>query len=247
LIAPRLSDRSEEVKHIAIGQLKKLAHDIDITSHLAAICQIVRDADRFSATIACEVIGQLGSRAHAAVPSLLDALNSKDAYIVIAAAEALWRVERRVDVALPHLAMLFPEHGETVCDVITQIGPAAAPLIGQVIAALESDEWDLQWAAAAAAELLRAQLHSSRPGLAAWSAIALAKITGDEMTVPMLVKLLEQVDRDELRYQAAVALEAIGPRALAAVPALNTLRDDPDDQIRTAVEAALSAVSAARH
>jgi HEAT repeat protein len=321
LIAPRLSDRSERVKHIAIGQMKKLADDIDLTAHLTPICQIVRNADRYSATVACDVIGMLGPRAHAAVPFLLDALTSDDAFIVIAAAEALWRVDRRVDVALPHLARLFPDYGEKVCDTITQIGPAAAPLIGQVVAALESDDWDLQWAAADAlgcmgsddpavlatltaalghdsstvasaaaralarigatavpalsdilrqpedpraewaadalgqigpaardaAELLRAQLHSQRRGLAAWSAIALAKITGDESAVPMLVKLLERIDRDDLRQQAALGLKAIGPRASAAVQALNALRDDPDDDVRMAVEAALSAVTAVRH
>jgi HEAT repeat protein len=320
LIVPRLSDRSERVRHIAIGQLKKLADDIDLTSHLAAICQIVRNADRYSATIACEVIGKLGPRAHAAVPVLLDALNSEDAFIVIAAAEALWRVDRRIDEALPHLARLFPDYCETVCDAVTLIGPAAAPLIGQVLAALESDDWDLQWAAAdalgfigsgdpavlakltaalghdspivasaaaralarigaaavpalsdilrqpedpraewaadalgrigpaagAAAELLLAQLHSP-PDLAAWSAIALAKITGDERAVPILLKLLGRMDRPDLVQQAALGLAAIGPRASAAIPALNALRDDPDDDVRTAVEAALSAVTAPRH
>jgi HEAT repeat protein len=321
LIVPRLSDRSERVKEIAIRRLKELAGDIDLTFHLVPICQVARGAGNRSATIACEVIGMLGPRAHAAEPFLLDALNSENAFTVIAAAVALWRIARRIDVALPHLARLFPDFGETVCDAITQIGPAAAPLIGQVLAALESDDWDLQWAAAdalgfmgssnpavlatltaalghdssivvsaaatalarigaaavpvlsdvllqpedpraewaadalgrigpaadAAAELLLAQLHSPQPGLAAWSAIALAKITGDERAIPMLVKLLERMDRADLRQQAALGLKVVGPRASGAAGALNALRHDPDDDVRRAVEAALSAVTAVRH
>jgi HEAT repeat protein len=321
LIVPRLSDRSERVKEIAIRRLKELADDIDLIPHLAPICQVARGARNRSATIACEVIGMLGPRAHAAVPFLLDALNSEGAFTVIAAANALWRVDRRIDVALPHLARLFPDYGETVCDAITHIGPAAAPLIGRVLAALESDDWDLHWAAAdalgflgssdpsvlatltaalghdssivvsaaatalarigaaavpvlsdillqpgdpraewaadtlgrigpaagAAAELLLAQLHSPQPGLAAWSAVALAKITGDERAVPMLVKLLERTDRADLRQEAALGLKVVGPRASGAAGALNALRHDPNDDVRTAAEAALSAVTAAHH
>ena len=321
LIVPRLSDRSHRVEEMAIGQLKKLAEDIDLTSCLAQICQVVGGGRERSASIACKVIGMLGPRAHAAVPFLIDALEGEDELTVIAAATALWRVDRHIDVALPHLARLFPDFGETVCDAITQIGPAAAPLIDQVLAALESDDWDLQWAAAdalgcmgssdpaalaklaaalghesvivvsaaaaalarigaaavpvlsdillqhddpraewaadalgrigpaagAAAEPLLARLHSPRPGLAAWSAIALAKITGDERTVPMLVKLLDRTDRADLREHAALGLKIVGPRASGAAGALNALRHDPDPDVRTAAEAALSAVTAARH
>ena len=321
LIVPRLSDRSHRVEEMAIGQLKKLAEDIDLTSCLAPICQVVLGGRKRSAAGACEVIGTLGPRAHAAVPSLIDALEGEDEFTTIAAAEALWRVDRRIDVALPHLARLFPDFGETICDAITQIGPAAAPLLDQVLAALESDDWDLQWAAAdalgcmgssdpavlaklatalghesvivvsaagaalarigaaavpilsdillqpddpraewaadalgrigpaagAAAKPLLAQLHSSRPALAAWSAIALAKITGDERVVPTLVKLLDRTDRADLREQAALGLKNVGPRAAGAANALNTLRHDPDADVRKAAEAALSVVTAARH
>jgi HEAT repeat protein len=322
LIVPRLSDRSHRVEEMAIGQLEKLAEDIDLTSCLASICQVVRRGRARSATTACKLISTLGPRAHAAVPFLIDALESEDELTVIAAAMALWRVDRRIDVALPHLERLLPDFGEEVCDAITQIGPAAAPLLDQVLAALDSDDdWDLQWAAAdalgcmgssdpgtlaklakalghesvivvsaasaalarigaaavpvlsdilqqpddpraewaadalgriglaagAAAEPLLAQLHSPRPALAAWSAIALAKITGDERTVPMLVKLLDRTDRADLREQAALGLKHVGPRAAEAADALSALRDDPDAEVRTAAEAALSAVTAAHN
>jgi HEAT repeat protein len=133
LILPRLSDRSERVEEIAIRRLKGLAEGIDLTPYLAPICQVVRGGRKRSAGIACEVIGMLGPRAHAAVPFLIDALNGEDEFTIIAAAVALWHVDRRIDVALPHLARLFPDFGETVCDAITEIGPAAAPLIDQFL------------------------------------------------------------------------------------------------------------------
>lgn len=321
LIVPRLSDRSHRVEEIAIHQLETLAEHVDLTFCLVPICHVVQRGRKRSAAAACEVIGALGPRAHAAVPFLIDALEGEDEFTIIAAAEALWRVDRRIDVALPRLARLFPDFGETVCDAITQIGPAAAPLMDQVLAALESDDWDLQWAAAdalgcmgssdpatlapltaalghesvvvasaaaaalarigeaavpalsdilrqpddpraewaadalgrigpaasTAAETLLAQLHSPKPGLAAWSAIALAKIAGDERAVPLLVKLLDNMDRADLREQAALALKMVGPRARDAEGALNALRDDSDADVRAAAEAALAAVTAERH
>ncbi len=63
----------------------------------------------------------------------------------------------------------------------------------------------------------------------------------------MVVKLLERIDRADLRQQAALGLKVIGPRAPSAAGALRALRNDPDDDVRTAAEAALSALTAARH
>jgi hypothetical protein len=63
----------------------------------------------------------------------------------------------------------------------------------------------------------------------------------------MLVKLLERTDRADLRQEAALGLKVVGPRASGAAGALNALRHDPNDDVRTAAEAALSAVTAPRH
>jgi len=101
LMVPRLSDGSERVEEIAIGQLKKLAGEIDLTPHVAPICQVIQGRRKRSATTACQIIGMLGPRANTAVPFLLGALNGEDGSTAIAAAEALWRVDRRIDVALP--------------------------------------------------------------------------------------------------------------------------------------------------
>jgi HEAT repeat protein len=228
LMVPRLSDRSERVEEMAMRQLKRLAAEIDLTPHVDSICQVIRRARIRSAKDACEVIGKLGSRGYEAVPALLDALNGEDGSIVIAAAEALWRVDRRIDVALPHLARLFPEYGETVCDAITQIGPAAGPLIDQVIEALQTDDWDLQWAAADAL----GYMGSSDPAVLATLTAALGHDSGIVVSaatralarigaaaVPALSEILLQ-RADRRAVWAADALGQIGPAAGAAAELL---------------------------
>jgi HEAT repeat protein len=168
----------------------------------------------------------MGSSDPAALATLTAALGHESGIIASAAATALARIGA---AAVPVLSdiLLQPDdpRAEWAADALGRIGPAAG----------------------AAAEPLLAQLHSPRPGLAAWSAIALAKITGDERAVPMLVKLLDRTDRADLREQAALGLKIVGPRASGAAGALNALRHDPDADVRTAAEAALSAVTAARH
>jgi HEAT repeat protein len=101
--------------------------------------------------------------------------------------------------------------------------------------------------AKSAVELLWSTLRSPKAGLASWSAIALAKIAGDVIAVPTLISLLGRSDRADLRKQAAIGLKAIGPPAASAVQALLSVRDDPDAGVRTAVDQALSAVTARRH
>jgi HEAT repeat protein len=267
------------------------------------------------------VLALLGPRAKSALPCLTEALHAEDGLLVIAAAEALWKIDGRVAESLPALAGLFDEYGESVCDAICEIGPAAAPLIDAVIQALQSEDWDLQWAAAdalgaissgdpkvlailasslghpspivrsaaarafaqigspgvpvlieilqerdgdraewaadalgkmghrahEASEALRANLGSPHRGLASWCAIALAKVAGDALAVPMLIDLLARTDRPDLRKEAANGLKAIGPPATCAVDVLTSALEDDEEEVRAAVKEALAAIGAQTH
>src|SRR5205823_2823680 len=145
-----------------------------------------------SARDMCKALALLGSRADAAVPCLIDALRSEDAFLVIAAAIALWKIAGRVEESLPQLARVFDDMGQSVCDAICEIGPAAAPLIDRVIGALDTEDWDLQWAAADAL----AAVASSRPDVVA----ALTTALGHPSPI--------------VRSAAARAFAAIGPATL---------------------------------
>jgi HEAT repeat protein len=155
LLAGHLADRSERVRSLAIGQMKGLAGKANLVKHIESMCAVVCGGGH-SAREMCEVLALLGPSARAAVPALIEALRSDHPFVVVEAAKALWKIDRRVDEALPHLARLFDDivDAEVVCDAICEIGPAAAPLVDSVIQALQSDSWDLQWAAADALGLM---------------------------------------------------------------------------------------------
>jgi HEAT repeat protein len=318
------ADTSEHVLGMATGQLRRLTSTIDPEAHLLLMCHVVRAAGR-PARDMCEALALLGPRAGAAIPCLIDALRSDDVFLVVEAAKALWRIAGRAAEAVPELARVFDDSEESVCDAICEIGPAAEPLVDKVIGALDSGDWDLQWAAAdalgaigssrpdvvaalatalghpspivrsaagralaaigpatvpalieileapddddrrewaadalgqmgaqahAAIEPLKTRWQSADRALAAWCAIALAKIAGDAATVPTLIGLLARSDRPDLQQQAALALTKIGPPAASATQALEAaLRDlDADDEHgRAAIKGALAAIGGALH
>jgi len=320
LLVRRLRDTSSRVREIAIDGLKKLALTVDLTPRVTSINNVVRGGGH-EARVACEVLALLGPKAKSAVPCLTEALRADDGFLVIGAAEALWKIDGRTAESLPALSGLFDEYGESVCDAICEIGPAAGPLVHAVINALQSEDWDLQWAAAdalgaisssdpqiiailvsslghpsqivrsasaralaqigspavpelikllqdhnddrgewaadalgrmghradEAAEALRTNLQSPRLGLASWCAIALAKVAGDALVVPMLIELLARTDRPDLRREAANALKAIGPPATCAMDALTSALEDDEEEVRAAVKEALTAISAQAH
>jgi len=234
LLAGHLADGSERVRSLAISQMKGLAGKADLAKHIEPMCAVVCGGGH-SAGEMCEVLALLGPSARAAVPALIEALRSDHPSVVVEAAKALWKSDRRADEALPHLARLFDDivDAESACDAICEIGPAAAPLIDSVIQALQSDSWDLQWAAADAlgqmasgdphvvAALATALGHAS-PIVCSAAVAALAKI--GEPALPALSDILKRHDDDRAEW-AADALGRMGYSAKSAVDLLrSTLR-----------------------
>lgn len=320
LIMRRLqADPSDRVRELMVRQLKELVATTDLVPHLASMRKVLHGA-RVAAAEMCEVLASLGPKARPAIPELLQLLQ-QDEGPVIAAAEALWKIDRRVTESLPALEKAFERNPEGVCDAISTIGPAAAPLVPKLLQALRSqDYWDLEWAAAdalghvasddpavldvlaaalghpspivrssvaralartgkaslavlqkivedagdtrapwaayalgemghvgaPAVGALRRNLRSRKPGLASWSAIALAKISADASVVPALIKLLKS-DRQDLRREAALGLKTIGPAATTAAAALRSAADDEDEDVRAAVQEALEAIGGRKH
>ena len=98
LLMRRLTaDTSEEFLWMATGQLPELMSAVDPEAHIPVMCNIIRTGGG-SARDMCKALALLGSRADAAVPCLIDALRSEDAFLVIAAAIALWKIAGRVEI-----------------------------------------------------------------------------------------------------------------------------------------------------
>lgn len=219
-------DESGEVRTAALSALKGIASSVDLESAVPTFVARLMESGR-EASLACELLGAMRPRPIGAVPFLREAMTRDE--LVIPAASALWRIEGRADSIVPALRRVFDEYGEGVCDLICELGPAAQPLIPDVIRALAGEDWDLQWAAADALReiassdevilqsLLEALDHPS-PIVRSASARALAAAGGVAVR-PLKALLLD--DSDPRATLAAYALGEMGP---AAVESLFDLR-----------------------
>jgi HEAT repeat protein len=242
------TDTSSRVRSMAVKQLKELVPSANLTGYLPIVRKVI-DQGGHEAVEMCECVAVLGSSASLVGPSLLRALEGED-HLAIKAARALWKVSGRADEVLPVLAKLFDENGESVCDVIYEIGPAAAPLVSKLIAALESDSWDLQWAAADAlgavasnnpdilSALSQALAHPS-PIVKNAASRALARI--GQPALPNLIEML--TDRADSRSEwAADALGRMGHQAASAAEHLRKMLRDSRPEVRIWSSIALAKV-----
>ena len=241
-------ESSDRVIEAALSQLKTLAPRIDLSAHVETLCRCLSHAGR-PATLACEVLAEIRPAPRHAIQSLLGALNV-DA-LVLPAASALWKIDRRVKESLPAIARIFHEYDESVCDVICELGPAAAPLLPHVIEALGTENWDLQWAAADAlgaiasaepAVLLALQQALGHPSPIVRSATARALARVGEPSIPLLVNLLQDPE-DTRSAWAAYALGEMGPVATAAAPQLRAGMRSPHQVLTRACAIALAQVT----
>ena len=76
-----------------------------------------------------------------------------------------------------------------------------------------------------------------------WPAIAVLGEIGDSIRAVEPLQAMLQEEKWPTRENAAAALGAMGRKARGAVPALERLRDDPNDQVRQAVEEALRSIA----
>lgn len=219
-------DESAEVRSAALSTLKGIASSVDLESAVPTLAaRLVESGSEPS--LACDVLGAMRPRPLGAAPFLQDALARNE--LVLSAASALWRIEGRADSIIPAMKRVFDDYGEGVCDLICELGPAARPLIADVIKALAEENWDLQWAAADALQAmassdqmaLRTLLDAlSHPSPIVRSASARALAAAGVVAVKPLKDLLVDVS-DPRASLAAYALGEIGP---AAAESLSDLR-----------------------
>lgn len=219
-------DTSDRVQDAVIRRLQKLA---GVTDLLVLLPELLRHLDPPSSLAAqvCDLLGAMRPAPLQALPALQAALSRDD--LAFRAARALWRIRPDTATLLPALDRLFDDYDEEVCDLICEMGPAAAPLLPRLLAAMGSGSWDLQWAAADALAavapddeesqrvLLQALGHHS-PLVRGGAARALAQ--NGALHVPALARLVIQPGDN----RAAWAAFALGQIGAAAAPALGELR-----------------------
>jgi HEAT repeat protein len=188
-------DESAEVRSAALSTLKSIASSVDLEHAVPALVARLVEPGR-EASLSCDVLGAMRPRPIGAIPPLQEALTRDE--LVLSAASALWRIEGQADSIVPALRRIFDDYGEGVCDLICELGPAASPLIPDVIKALAEENWDQQWAAA---DALRAIASS------------------DQMVLPSLLDALAHPS-PIVRSASARALAATGVVAVRSLKAL---------------------------
>ncbi len=136
---------------------------------------------------------------------------------------------------------------------LAEIGPAAAPAIPALIAALKDEDWDVRSSAARALGNIGPAAASAVPSLIAalkdenrnvWDKAVDALGNIGPAAVPALIAALKDKDSD-VRSSAARALGQIGPAAASAVPSLIAALKDKNSNVRYFAAGALGNIGPA--
>ncbi len=180
-------------------------------------------------------LGEIGPAAQSAVPALQVALTAADQNTRVTAAKAIWQIVREADDVVTALVGVLDngddEARRAAAEQLQQMGPWAEAAVPALSKMLQDKDWCNR---CAAAEALGAIGPKAAPAIPALSAAfergeeestvqtrcvdALGEI-GDPAAAPFLIAALEHAE-DSVRWHAIEALESLGPRAEAAVPAL---------------------------
>lgn len=229
------SDSSERVLQSALGYLKKIAPQTDLSALVATVSENLFRS-RWLRSAACELMGAMLPAPRIALAELTRALDYADTELNVC--ETIWRITRELDARMIEIIRRsFHDSGESVCDFICEIGPPAAVFLPELLSALATEDyWDLQWAAADAlgavassdpvviAQLVNALGHDS-PIVRSSAARALARV--GEPAIPALCEVLRNRS-DDRRAWAAFAFEKMGARAASAAPLLRECIRDED-------------------
>lgn len=239
-------DPAQRVLHAVLSQLTRLAPQIDLSAQTEYLCQWL-GRDSASASQVCEILSVIHPAPLDAIAALVSALSIDEC--VVPASKALWKIDRRVSESLPALARIFDDYEEAVCDVVCELGPAAAPLLPKLIEAMQNEDyWDLQWAAADALgaiasadppvmEALLAALGHQSPIVRSAAGRALARVGAP--AIPQLLTLVQAQD-DPRAAWAAFSLGEMGPAAVSAAPQLLKGLQTAGDVLSTACAIALA-------
>ena len=172
---------------------------------------------------AAEALGNLGPRASAAVPALIDLLGDRQETVRWRTAEALGKIGPDARAAVPALVRGLSETGLLATEsakALGRIGSGAR----EAVPALSSG-------------LRNADVYFRRE-----VAKALVRI-GPEATgaVPALIEALRDKDK-VVRLESARALGRMGAAARSAVPALTAATKDSDDLVKRAAAQSLEAI-----
>lgn len=206
--------------------------DVDVPEDAAPIARLV-EALRSSATEdrrqAATELGWYGEKARDALPSLYHVLADREPAVRIAAAAAIWEIDRQAGTVVPVLVELLHSPEPTIRTL-------AAYALGNIGSESKRAIPDLHRVLDASTGLFQLNM-----------AEAILRIDNrDDKAVDVLLNALQESDAD-IRCQAAYGLSvASADREQDVTEALLALKNDPDPRVQSAVQLTLEEVEAAR-
>jgi HEAT repeat protein len=213
---PAIRRRSAE----ALGSLGPVAAEA-----AAGLAKALRDRDPEVRAGAARALGRIGDGAKRTVSSLAKALRDKAAPVREEAAIALGNLVPRAAKASKALARALRDVDQNVqfaaADALGNIGDDGKDAVGALLWCLRNGPDEIQWRAARSLALIRPEA---------------------KHVIETLVDALRDEDW-RVRKHAACALGALGAYARKALKHLEHLRSDSHDDVRTAVEEAIEAIT----
>jgi HEAT repeat protein len=219
--ADLLGDADEEVQAEATAALIAVGPGSDSTVPIM-IGVLARDPNASARVHAAQVLGALGQRSRAAIPTVIGALSDSSASVRLVAVNALGRIGLPADQL------------RIVARVSTDSVPAVRAAAVEALIALHAPAETLRAIGERAAQDPDAVVRVE-------AAYALASSGSPARVVPRLVTALDDVD-PLVRAAAATVLGRLGPEASSAMVALERAATDTDREVRAVATQSLRAV-----
>jgi HEAT repeat protein len=223
--APALTESLQHadasVRHAAALALGYLGPEA--TPAVGALVEALKDKDEDVRFAAADALGEIGVKSEVVVGALVNGLKDKDAAAQRAAALALVRLNTQVDAAARVLVPRLKGYIPSEMSILISIGPDALPTLRQGLGHQDS-------------EIRMNVCHILN--YIDWAKVAPAAF--DE-TLKSLAAALKDGD-ERVRLKAVEALQTLGPRAKAAVPALVEALKDEDAKVSKAATDALKKI-----
>ena len=250
-------NKDSNVAAISIDALREFGPDArPAMSHLTRLLLLYENEDIRER--AARALGAIGPEA---MPSLLKALQDKNAEVRSCAAVGFYEMGDKGKTAVPELAQALHDSNKRVRFMVAQalgkMGPAAETAVPDLIEALKDIDRDVRSVTAQALEKIGPGAKEAIPMLIdaledkeisiqaarALEAIAVGEM-GDEAKggIPKLMRALQSEDKT-IRRSAASVLGKMGPEGKAAIEALVEALDDSEEDVRNKAAESLANIS----
>ena len=216
-------ERPETVVRLAAAELIG-SHGPAAAEAVPALCNLLDDPSAEVRAVAARTLGDIGKAAQPALPRLTLLLKGQPSEVRTAVVLTLGSLELDAESIRPQLAETLrdeePEVRGAALRAIQRLGPGGAIFVPDIILLAENRE--------ERSAVERSLRRFERSGT-------------DARSVPALIEQLGH-EQEAVRLLAIKFLGLAGPDASAALPALEALREDSDDEVRREAEEALERI-----